>query len=545
MSKIFQIRALLLIGMLSLFFINHAYALDYDFYQDGLDYKIISEEDRTVSIIRAYDVDSIPDKVIYNDKAYSVIEIGQDAFAYSSLTSITIPNSVTKIGDRAFMYCFSLQAVTIPNSVTTIGDSAFAGSRCLTSVTIPNSVTTIGDSAFAESRLISVMLGKSVKEIGLSVFQECRELECIDVDSENQNYTSYEGILYNKDKTTLISCPGAKKYATIPNSVTTIRDTAFGYCRVLEWVKIPDSVITIGNDAFRDCESLQSVTIGKSVITIGNYAFYYCESLKSVKIPDSVITIGNDAFRDCHDLASVTISNSVTTIGDNAFNYCKSLKSVKIPDSVTTIGDSAFEACSRFTSIEIPNSVITIGDSAFESCESLQSVTIGNSVTTIGNDTFRDCYALKSVTIPNSVTTIGDSAFSECEALESVTLGTSVTRIGNDAFQSCINLKSICNLSITPLECNPNFPARVFKNASLYVPVGTLEAYQNVSPWLNFWNIEEKDYSGIEDVFLNETPLYNIYNMNGVEVLKTDVPEKINMLPPGIYVVNGKKMVIK
>ena len=462
--------------MLSLFFINHAYALDYDFYQDGLDYKIISEEDRTVSIIRAYDVDSIPDKVIYNDKAYSVIEIGQDAFAYSSLTSITIPNSVTKIGDRAFMYCFSLQAVTIPNSVTTIGDSAFA-----------------------ESRLISVMLGKSVKEIGLSVFQECRELECIDVDSENQNYTSYEGILYNKDKTTLISCPGAKKYATIPNSVTTIRDTAFGYCRVLEWVKIPDSVITIGNDA----------------------------------------------FRDCHDLASVTISNSVTTIGDNAFNYCKSLKSVKIPDSVTTIGDSAFEACSRFTSIEIPNSVITIGDSAFESCESLQSVTIGNSVTTIGNDTFRDCYALKSVTIPNSVTTIGDSAFSECEALESVTLGTSVTRIGNDAFQSCINLKSICNLSITPLECNPNFPARVFKNASLYVPVGTLEAYQNVSPWLNFWNIEEKDYSGIEDVFLNETPLYNIYNMNGVEVLKTDVPEKINMLPPGIYVVNGKKMVIK
>ena len=498
MSKIFQIRALLLIGMLSLFFINHAYALDSDFYQDGLYYKIISEEDRTVSIIRAYDVDSIPDKVIYNDKAYSVIEIGQDAFARSSLTSITIPNSVTKIGDRAFMYCFSLQAVTIPNSVTTIGDSAFAGSRCLTSVTIPNSVTTIGDSAFAESRLISVMLGKSVKEIGLSVFQECRELECIDVDSENQNFTSYEGILYNKDKTTLISCPGAKTYATIPNSVTTIRDTAFKYCRFLEWVKIPNSVITIGNDAFYCCEFLKSVKIPDSVITIGNYAFYYCESLKSVKIPDSVITIGNDAFRDCHDLASVTIGNSVTTIGDSAFESC------------------------YFKSIEIPNSVTTIGDSAFSRCE-----------------------ALESVTIPNSVTTIGDSAFSRCEALASVTLGTSVTRIGNDAFQSCINLKSIYNLSVTPLECNPNFPAQVFKNASLYVPVGTLEDYQNVSPWLNFWNIEEKTFSGVEDVILNETPLYNVYNIHGIKVLKTDDPERINMLPAGIYIVNGKKMVVK
>lgn len=147
MSKIFQIRALLIIGMLSLFFINPAYAHDSDFFQDGLYYKIISEEDRTVSVTYAYDVDSIPDKAIYNDKAYSVIEIGQDAFAHRSLTSITIPNSVTKIGDRAFMYCHSLQAVTIPNSVTTIGDSAFA-----------------------YSGLTSVTLGKSVKEIGLNVF---------------------------------------------------------------------------------------------------------------------------------------------------------------------------------------------------------------------------------------------------------------------------------------------------------------------------------------------------------------------------------------
>lgn len=521
MSKIFQIRALLIISMLLLFFINHAYALDSDFYQDGLYYKIISEEDRTVSVTYAdQESTSIPDNAFYNGKAYSVTEIGQDAFAYHpALTSVTIGNSVTKIGERAFSSCGNLKSITIPNSVTTIGNEAFS-----------------------TSGLTSVTLGKSVKEIGLNVFY-CCPLECIDVDSENQNYTSYEGILYNKDKTTLISCPGAKTYVTIPNSVTTIRDTAFANCEFLEWVKIPNSVTTIGNEAFVCCTSMKWVNIPNSVTSIGNSAFDSCTKLKSITIPNSVTIISDKAFFHCYELTSVSLGNSVTIIGNSAFDSCN-FKSITIPNSVTKIGDGAFSYC-NFTSVEIPNSVITIGDSAFWRCDDLVSLTLGNSVTTIGDSAFRRCGSLKSVTIPNSVTTIGDSAFSECEALESVTLGTSVTRIGNDAFQSCINLKSICNLSITPLECNPNFPARVFKNASLYVPVGTLEAYQNVSPWLNFWNIEEKDYSGIEDVFLNETPLYNIYNMNGVEVLKTDVPEKINMLPPGIYVVNGKKMVIK
>ena len=181
----------------------------YDFVADGLYYTILSEEDRTVAVVGPRNVSGdleIPRKVICNSKTYTVTRIGDEAFDYNKrLTSVTIPNSVTSIGDNAFEFCSGLISVTIGNSVTSIGNYAFGYCSSLTSVTIPNSVTSIGGYAFNDcSSLTSVTIGNSVTSIGDRAFYECSSLENINVELGNNTYSSTEGILYNKDQTSLL-----------------------------------------------------------------------------------------------------------------------------------------------------------------------------------------------------------------------------------------------------------------------------------------------------------------------------------------------------
>jgi len=293
-----------------------------------------------------------------------------------SLTSVTIPNSVTSIGEYAFYDCTSLTSVTIPDSVTSICEYAFQGCTSLTSVTIPDSVTRIGAWAFEScTSLTSVTIPDSVTRIGSYAFRDCASLTGIWVAEGNSHYSSdVSGVLFNKDKTTLVQCPGAFAAYTIPNSVTIIGDSAFFYCTSLTSVTIPDSVTSIGESSFYKCTSLTSVTIPDSVTSIGAWAFGCCTSLTSVTIPDSVTSIGEWAFYYCTSLTSVTISNSVTIIGDSAFSHCKSLTSVAIPDSVTIIGDSAFFYCTSLTSVTIPDSVTIIEGGAFSDCDNLTDV---------------------------------------------------------------------------------------------------------------------------------------------------------------------------
>lgn len=214
----------------------------------------------------------------------SMTELGQLLFEnYKSLTSITIPDSVTKISNYAFMNCSSLTSVTIPGTVTEIGNCSFSSCTSLTSVTVENGVTKIDDGAFEVcTSLISITIPESVTEIGKYVFNHCESLTNIDIDSDNPNYCSIDGVVFSKDKTELKTYPNGKSTSyIIPDGVTVIGYGAFVHCPSLTSVVIPNSVTEIGINAFRNCPNLTGVTIPDSVTTIGDFAFDECSSISA------------------------------------------------------------------------------------------------------------------------------------------------------------------------------------------------------------------------------------------------------------------------
>ena len=486
-----------------------------------------------------------------------VTSIGDEAFEYcDSLTSVEIPDSVTSIGYSAFRGCTSLTSITVDQNNTvykSIDGNLYSKDGTMfiqyaigkkdTSFSIPDSVTSIGDGAFLYcSSLTSVVIPDSVTSIGSSAFYGCSSLTSVYItdltawckisfDNSSANPLYYAGNLYlnNELVTDLV----------IPDSVTSIGDFAFYDCDSLTSVEIGGSVTSIGAYAFYGCSSLTSVVIGDSVTSIGAYAFYGCSSLTSVVIGDSVTSIGDDAFRYCYKLVEVvnksthitvtkgnssngyvgyyakniytptsgaskltndngyiiytdgnekiligytgketdlTLPSYITKIYQYAFRNCSSLTSVEIPDSVTSIGKCAFFECSSLTSVEIPDSVTSIGSDAFSDCSSLTEITLpfvgasknatgyqsvfgyifgyttSTSSSTISGATYQ-YYAssnyyhyyiptsLKKVTITDG--NIGSYAFRNCSSLTSVVIGDSVTSIESYAFSDCSSLTSV------------------------------------------------------------------------------------------------------
>lgn len=355
-------------------------------------------------------------------------------------------------------------------------------------------VTSIGQESFAyKTGLTSVTISNGVTSIGLRAFESCTNLTAITVSASNPGYSSLDGVLFNKKRSTLIQCPGGKTGSyTIPNSVTNIEGWAFYGCISLTNVVIGNSVTNIGFEAFCTCPSLTSVTIGPKVTGIGGWAFLDCTALTRLTIPNSVISIGDGAFEYCTNLTagyfqgnapslngSSVFTNAPTTIyyfpettgwgatfggrptvplgyaytnnGDGTCaitGYTGNGGDVTIPNTisnllVTSIGNSAFSDCTNLTSVAIPDSVTNIGNKAFQYCTRLTNVVTGNNVSNIGDSAFDSCYSLTGVMIPNSVTNIGFDAFFNCTSLSNVTIPDRVISIYLGAFSWCTSLMDI------------------------------------------------------------------------------------------------------
>ena len=262
----------------------------------------------------------------------SVTAIGNDAFCVaSSLTSVIIGSNVSIIGERSFYGCINLRNVSMSDSVTVIGDSAFSKCISLKNITLGSSIKTIGVRAFYECESLSdITIPKSVSEIGSWAFSRCKKLTSLGVDGNNQYYTSIDGVLYNKDKTTLICHPAGKtnNFYVIAEGVEKIDSRAFYMCTNLERVEIPDTVTSIEKWAFSECSKLIEITLPSRLTVISDWMFSGCTELTKVVIPEGITHIGSGAFNYCKKLAEMKISKNMESVGDKAFYSCSNIEEV-------------------------------------------------------------------------------------------------------------------------------------------------------------------------------------------------------------------------
>ena len=250
-------------------------------------------------------------------------------------------------------------------------------------------------------------------------------------------------------------------------------------------IRLSNKVTSLGTYCFYGCHFLQSITIPSGITSLGNSCFFNCYSLQSITIPDTVTGLGTQCFQQCHSLQSITLPGGITNLPDKCFLDCSSLQSITLPSGVTSLGDYCFQNCNSLQSITIPNGVTSLGYQCVINCYFLQSISIPGSITNISDFCFGNCHSLQSVNISSGVTNLSNSCFRYSYCLQSITLPNSVTNINSQCFSDCYTLNKIYVKSTTP----PTLDSSAIPNNTnlvIYVPNGTLAAYQNASNWSRY-----------------------------------------------------------
>ncbi len=375
-----------------------------------------------------------------------VTSLGDAAFySCTSLTNVTLPNGVTNIGGFAFANCTSLTGITVPGSVTSIGEGAFDNCTALTTLRIPDSVTSIGGGAFYSCiNLASVTLGNSVASLGGYAFYGCSRLTAVNFRGDAPSTGT--SVFSDGSLATVYYLPGTSGWgATFGGLPAALWNPPLPYNYTID-----GGTVTIIQYTGPDGAAAIPGTIEFLPVTrLGDNAFAWCTSLTNVTIPESVTSIGSGAFSACTSLTSITIPGSVTRIGDNAFYYCTRLAAITVdefnPAYASVDGvlfDKAqttliqFPAGKAATAYTIPDGVGNIGNQAFIYCANLASVTIPDGVTNIGLGAFAACAGLTNATISGSVTSLGNFAFYYCSTLTGVYFRGDAPSIGSDVFSN-------------------------------------------------------------------------------------------------------------
>ena len=472
----------------------------------------------------------------------SVNSIGQTAMqGCRKLKSVTMSKSIEFIGSYAFRGCLELENIALGNRLKTIGDAVFQFCYKLKHIDFPATTQSIGRDLFVSTPSLEAInvepgnknfssldgvlysekdgqsdviicypafhkgktfvIGNNLK-IEPNTFYECFLLENIIVDPQNPNYTSEDGILYNKDKTAIIRVPSEKQIKTflIADSVKNIVPNAFRFCHNIETIKMSDNILHI-DGAFFGCDHLKDIRISKSVTTLLG-AFQGCKKLEQIEIPQNVVDISsafcgcteiqelsihkgikhiNGAFWGCSNLRKVSLPDSLEEIGNQTFCGCSNLEEITLPTSLTKLGDMAF-AGSGIREIALP-AIMRIGNGAFRDCKKLGNVTFTEGTICINTEAFLGCSSLNAITFPDSLKRICDGSFVNCTSLETLKIPQNCENIGNGAFTNCKSLSSIHCLSHTPPKCQPYTFDGININCVIHVPTISLNLYKKDSIW--------------------------------------------------------------
>lgn len=380
--------------------------------------------------------------------------LGPDHGACSALRKLEIGSGVVQTGNNGLQYLFELESITMPQTLTTLGSSFMSYCYKLKHITLPRGIITItGYGVYNCYNLRSVSIPYGVTTLQNNCFYNDNNLE----------------------------------YISIPDSVTTIGSSIFQVCTKLSSIIFPDSITSVGNAIARGCNNAKYIRLPKHITDTKENLLYSCYTLQHVSMPEDITNIGSSMFVVCENLRSIDIPKNVTTISTNAFYQCYTLQRVTIPDGVTSIGNSAFYQCTSMTEIEIPDSVLTIGTGAFTSCSTLAHVTLPSEITSITDNMFINCYHLLDIEIPADVTSIGSSAFKDCKSLKTMIIPSGVASIGAEAFSGCVNMKEYHLLPATPPTlANADAFTGIPSGCVIYVPTGSLSAYQTASNWSTY-----------------------------------------------------------